>query len=363
MFVKRLLILLALFTVFAAACSDDEEKPRRTIEVVITNEPTIEAQQMTIEALQTQVALNVTATPTQMPVSATPTLTATVTAAPVEMGVVLVEGAVVLAEPDMDAEVLGELPLSAEVGITAQTEPNRIGIVFYSIEYENLTGWVASTQIQPAPEAAPTQAAIVPTEPQRPAATSTPLPTVTSPPTSTPTRTPTPLPAGFPTPEVYSVVIVEQVFEHGRMIWIEPIRQVWVLSGEDVDPWGGTWECFEDNFVDGMVERDSAYDPPANVTTSSSLPGAIPSQPVRGFGKIWRENRDVREALGWALTAETMHTTRWEYLSDGTMENGQFKRAPGKYHLDSLYQYTLVLNEDIARAPCERLGGEWEILR
>ncbi|MBZ0310526.1 MAG: hypothetical protein K8I82_30990, partial [Anaerolineae bacterium] len=203
MFVKRLLILLALFTVFAAACSDDEEKPRRTIEVVITNEPTIEAQQMTIEALQTQVALNVTATPTQIPVSATPTLTATVTAAPVEMGVVLVEGAVVLAEPDMDAEVLGELPLSAEVGITAQTEPNRIGIVFYSIEYENLTGWVASTQIQPAPEAAPTQAAIVPTEPQRPAATSTPLPTVTSPPTSTPTRTPTPLPAGFPTPEVY----------------------------------------------------------------------------------------------------------------------------------------------------------------
>ncbi|KAB2904384.1 MAG: SH3 domain-containing protein, partial [Anaerolineae bacterium] len=179
---KRLLLLLALLTLTIAACSgdDDNDKPRPTQLLVITNEPTIEAQQMTIEALQTQVALNATATPTPLPASATPT--ATDTLVPAEKGVVLIDKAVVLAEPDMDAEVVGELPLSAEVSITAQTAPNRIGIVFYSIEYEDLTGWVASTQIQPVTDE-PTQAAIVPTQPQRPASTSTPLPTVTSPPT------------------------------------------------------------------------------------------------------------------------------------------------------------------------------------
>lgn len=357
---KRLLLLLALLTLTIAACSgdDDNDKPRPTQLLVITNEPTIEAQQMTIEALQTQVALNATATPTPLPASATPT--ATDTLVPAEKGVVLIDKAVVLAEPDMDAEVVGELPLSAEVSITAQTAPNRIGIVFYSIEYEDLTGWVASTQIQPVTDE-PTQAAIVPTQPQRPASTSTPLPTVTSPPTATPTRTPTPLPSGFPTPEVYSVVVVEQMFERGRMIWIEPIRQIWVLTGEEVDPWGGTWECFNDTFVEGQMERDAAFDPPANITTSSSLPGAVPSQPIRGFGKIWRENPDVREALGWALTSETMHTTRWDYISSGTMEDGEFVRSPGEYRIESLYQYTLILHEDIARAPCERLSGEWEI--
>lgn len=354
---KRLFYGLILLTLALAACNngDDNNEPRPTQVVVITTEPTIESLQMTNEALQTQVALNVTATPTGH-ASDTPVL---------EKGVITMDDADLLAEPSMDAEALGTLPLSAEVTITAQTEPVR-GIIFYAVTYEGLEGWVMSTQMQPmnnmdVPATENVAIATATTNQQRPQSTSTLLATVTNPPTATPTRTPTAIPSGFPTPEVYSVVVVEQIFERGRMMWIEPIRQIWVLTGEDIDPNEGTWECYEDKFVEGQQERDPSLDPPANTSTSSILPGAIPSQPIRGFGKIWRENPDVREALGWALTGETLYTTRWEYVAAGTVEGGEFERQPGEYRIDSLYQYTLILHEDIAKAPCNRLSGEWEI--
>lgn len=356
---KRLPFVLLILILALAACSngDEENEPRPTQIVVITTEPTIEALQMTNEALQTQVALNTT------PLGATATPQATNTSLPTQIGVITMENADVLAAPDMDAEVVANLPLSTEVIITAQTEPRR-GIIFYAVEFEEITGWVMSTQMQPADAAPPTENAVVPsptTNPSRPGATSTLLPTVTNPPTTTPTRTPTILPTGFPTPEVYSVVVVEQIFERGRMLWLQPIRQIWVLTGDDIDPNEGTWECYEDTFVEGQQERDPAFEPPSNTVTASILPGAIPSQPIRGFGKVWRENRDVRDALGWALTSETQYTTRYEYVAGGTVSGNQFTPGPGEYRVDSLYQYTLVLSEDIAKAPCQRLSGEWEI--
>ena len=107
-------------------------------------------------------------------------------------------------------------------------------------------------------------------------------------PTLDPTTTPTPLPPGFPTPEIYSLVVVEQLFERGRMIWLEPLREVWVMEGDSIDPREGTWSCFVDTFVEGQPQSDPNLDPPANTTTASNFDGAVPMQPVRGFGKIWR---------------------------------------------------------------------------
>jgi hypothetical protein len=84
-------------------------------------------------------------------------------------------------------------------------------------------------------------------------------------------------------------------------------------------------------------------------------------KPVRGFGMVWRDSPGLRNALGWAYTHETLHTTRYEYHVDGELVGGEFEQASGEYHIDSLFQYTLVLNEEELRAPCDEIEGTWHI--
>ena len=53
------------------------------------------------------------------------------------------------------------------------------------------------------------------------------------------------------------------------------------------------WAQYPDTFVEGDPESDESLVPP---------PGL--SQPIRGFGMIWRNNPRVRERLGWATSPE-----------------------------------------------------------
>jgi len=55
----------------------------------------------------------------------------------------------------------------------------------------------------------------------------------------------------------------------------------------------GRYEQYEDVWTDAEPESDPAMVPPAGLF-----------QPVRGFGKIWRENPSVRDRLGWATAPE-----------------------------------------------------------
>jgi hypothetical protein len=190
------------------------------------------------------------------------------------------------------------------------------------------------------------------------------LPTATPSLEVTSTITPTPLPVGFPTPELYSVVVAEQVFENGRMIWFEPNDQIWVLLGEEgeIDPTSGVWRCIMDTFEEGDIERVDELDPPQGTITESEIGGASPMQPVRGFGKVWRDNPDIQERIGWALIPEQLHTTRYEYHAGGEMADGTYQPGPGEYHIGSLFQYKLILyEEDTPKAPCEERSGTWEI--
>ncbi|MFP4324290.1 MAG: hypothetical protein ACLFTK_17675, partial [Anaerolineales bacterium] len=177
----------------------------------------------------------------------------------------------------------------------------------------------------------------------------------------TPTTIPTPVPEGFPTPEVFTLTMAEQLFERGRMMWLQPIREVWVLVGDEADPTNGTWECYIDTFVEGMPERDPTLDPEPGTLPDTDFQGAVAAQPVRGFGAIWRNNDDLREALGWAIVPETLHTTIYRYNAGGEIVDGEYEPAPGMYFIDSFFQETLILEEDIARAPCSTKGGDWRI--
>jgi hypothetical protein len=113
----------------------------------------------------------------------------------------------------------------------------------------------------------------------------------------------------------------EQRFENGRMIWLQEIPGestsagmaegplIYVLYDEGPFP---RWVRFADTWTDGQPESDPAIIPP---------PGLY--QPIRGFGRLWREDVGVRDRLGWALAPEQgfegAYQIAWEpaYASDG----------------------------------------------
>ena len=141
-------------------------------------------------------------------------------------------------------------------------------------------------------------------------------------PTATPTVTPTPDP--FPETIVGSIYVAEQRFEDGWMFWLQPNAQIWVLS---VDEGGrNVWSVYDDTFVEGEAETDTQIVPPRDRF-----------QPIRGFGKLWRENPEVRLALGWALDIERGHTTRYEYHHGGSVnKNNDYVPGPGYHQVESL---------------------------
>lgn len=138
---------------------------------------------------------------------------------------------------------------------------------------------------------------------------------------SAPTQAvPTALPTNFPTPTIAQVQVAEQLFEHGRMFWLGPIQQIWVLR--ITSEGHGTWEVYEDTFVDGEPETDPSLVPPEGRY-----------QPERGFGKLWRESGNLREELGWGVTPEFGYVSNYEYHPGGYIdENGQYVQGPG-YHI------------------------------
>ena len=157
-------------------------------------------------------------------------------------------------------------------------------------------------------------------------ATPAPLPTPTPAPLPTPTRAPLPTPTraacavepvrfkavwqspgvgerlGCPQQEAEALFLAEQPFEHGRMIWDSgtTAKRVYVLLDS------GTWQAFADTFTEGV---DPEYDP--------ALPPP-PRQPVRGFGKVWREQLGgPQAAIGWALEAERGVPDGWRQPFEG----------------------------------------------
>jgi len=162
--------------------------------------------------------------------------------------------------------------------------------------------------------------------------TPTRVPTITNTPLP-PTAGPTDLPANFPTPVIAPIHLAEQLFEHGRMFWIGPIKQIWVMkiTGEG----HGTWEVYQDTFVDGEPENDPSLVPPEGRY-----------QPQRGFGKLWRESPGLRDALGWGVTPEFGYVSHYEYHAGGSMDaSGNYVKGPGYHILFSLAGEKFRFNE------------------
>jgi hypothetical protein len=147
----------------------------------------------------------------------------------------------------------------------------------------------------------------------------------------------------FPTPTLSQIQIAEQVFQNGRMMWIQPRKQIWVMI--DNGSGRGQWMIYEDTFQEGEPESDPSLTPPDGLY-----------QPLRGFGKLWRENTALKDGLGWGTTPEFGYVSNYEYHPGGSVDaQNQYVPGPGYHILFSLYQEKFQFNE--ADGTWEKLSG------
>jgi hypothetical protein len=109
-------------------------------------------------------------------------------------------------------------------------------------------------------------------------------------------------PAGEPpTTTGYSSAL--QVFERGTMIWLntQPAT-IYVLYSD------GRLARFADTFNEAIDPASSGLSAPEGLL-----------EPIRGFGKVWRENAEVRDGLGWATASETPYTVTVHEFTLGRM--------------------------------------------
>jgi len=95
-------------------------------------------------------------------------------------------------------------------------------------------------------------------------------------------------PVGSP-PVVAALSGASQQFQGGSMAWIGDTAPVIYVFYNN-----GTFQRFDDTFNSAVDSESGGETPPAGLF-----------EPVRGFGKVWRNSELVRASLGWALAAET----------------------------------------------------------
>jgi serine/threonine-protein kinase len=117
-----------------------------------------------------------------------------------------------------------------------------------------------------------------------------------------------------------------QLFERGSMIYAqETPARIYVLYND------GTFRRYDDTWVGGVDPESGGETPPAGLL-----------EPVRGFGKVWRTNPDVRAGLGWAFTPEA-GALAWIQ----TFERGRMIALPQRNEI-------IALTDDAGGA-----GGRW----
>lgn len=147
--------------------------------------------------------------------------------------------------------------------------------------------------------------------------------------------TPEPTPDPFPAPIIDQIIVAEQTFQNGRMLWLQPNQEIWVMIETDDDT-AGVWTRHRDTWTEGMPEMDPSMVPPEEDLF----------QPIRGFGKLWRENPAVREALGWALEDEMGHVTDYAYFAGGEVTaDGEYVPGPGYHTVRSRFGQTFIFDE------------------
>jgi len=112
---------------------------------------------------------------------------------------------------------------------------------------------------------------------------------------------------GCPSAPAIETWIAWQSFEKGTMLWRQDLSLIYVLQ-QDM-----TWSAYQDTWTEAEPVDDPTLVPPAGLR-----------QPVRGFGKVWREQLGGPSAkIGWATAAERGFTTLIQTFTLGTLIRGE----------------------------------------
>lgn len=106
---------------------------------------------------------------------------------------------------------------------------------------------------------------------------------------------------GRPVERERGVLMAEQEFQGGHMLWLADTKTILVIS---ID---GTWSRHEDTWTEAEPESADMLPPPDLY------------EPIRGFGKVWREQTPVRRALGWGVNKEQGYIGAIQEFVHGTM--------------------------------------------
>lgn len=125
-----------------------------------------------------------------------------------------------------------------------------------------------------------------------------------------------PSPQRCPRDTAQNVPAAQQAFEGGRMVWLKPEHKIVVFFDAPMEGTDGMLlRVYEDTWTAGEPESDPAIEPPAGRY-----------QPVRGFGKLWRTNPEVRDGLGWALAPESAFGAIWQYEHNESLGTTSYLR-------------------------------------
>jgi hypothetical protein len=105
---------------------------------------------------------------------------------------------------------------------------------------------------------------------------------------------------GCPQGTPVSINSAVQQFERGSMVWLQ--GPIYVLYAS------GRFQRFEDTYAAGVDPESGGEIPPVGLI-----------EPVRGFGKIWRTNPDVRNGLGWGIAPEAGNQATQQRFDRGWM--------------------------------------------
>lgn len=106
---------------------------------------------------------------------------------------------------------------------------------------------------------------------------------------------------GKPVERERDVLVAEQGFQGGHMLWLADTKTILVMNTD------GTWTRHEDTWTEAEPESMGLQPPPDLY------------EPIRGFGKVWRENAPVRGALGWGTNRERGYAGATQEFVQGTM--------------------------------------------
>jgi hypothetical protein len=95
-------------------------------------------------------------------------------------------------------------------------------------------------------------------------------------------------------------------FQGGYMFWRGDTKTIYVFFWGSANDTVGTWQQFPDTWNDGDPEPTPDQPAPTGLYV-----------PVRGFGKLWHENSNIRQALGYATEPEQALTGAWQAYQHG----------------------------------------------